>query len=124
MAFDFGSGFSGLGDWSSIVDGADSSVPLGDVSQGSQDMQPYTATGGGSGEWIGFSDQTENRLWSGLDKVLNYALLRDQQQMNRTPTASQQLQAGTIQVQQQQTGNSRLLLWVALGAGVFLLATR
>lgn len=124
MAFDFGSGFGDIGDLSTITDGADMATPLHDVSDGSQDMQSYTPTGNGSGEWVGFSDKTTDRLWGGLDKVLNYALIRDNMQMQRVPTASQQIQQGTLAVQRQQSNNSGLLLWIALGAGVFMLASR
>lgn len=116
-SFDFGSGFGDL-DLSTFTNGADMSVPLGDVSNGAQNMQPYSS----SGEWYQFSDQTQSAIWGGLDKVLNYALAKDAAKMQQ-PQLQQQQQYAQVQ-QSQQNGNSRILLWAALGAGVFLLINR
>jgi hypothetical protein len=75
MEFDFGSGFGDI-DLSTIADGSTDGVPL-DVSNGAPDMQPSTPTGNGSGVFLDSTSQ--NRIFGGLEKVLDYALQRDQQ---------------------------------------------
>jgi hypothetical protein len=126
MAWDYENNtgsFDGSFDLSALTNGADIESPLRDVSNSAQDMQPWTNTGNGTGVFL--DTQTQNALFSGLDKVLNYALLRDQQTMARTPTT---MQVGAYQQQQQQfqqqAGNSRLILWVALGLGAFMIVSR
>lgn len=106
---------TGMGD---ITLGADDASPLPDVSNGAQDMQPETPTGNGSGLFI--DGAAVNKT---LGQVLNYAILRDQLQMSRQPTA---MQMGALQTQalqaRTQSRNSTLLLLLAVGAGVILLA--
>lgn len=111
--------FSGGFDIGAITNGSDMSSPLPDVSNGAQDMQPWTNTGTGSGVFV--DTQTQNHVFGTLDKVLNYALVRDQQTMVRVPT---QMQAGAIQQQQQRAQNSRLVLWVALALGAFMVINK
>lgn len=92
---------------------------LADVSNGSPDEQPYTPTGNGTGVFLDSGSQ--NGIFNMLGQALNYAIVRDQRKMtavygpaiNMTP---QQQAALSVQA----SGNSRLLMYVLIGAGIWL----
>jgi hypothetical protein len=118
MAFDFGSGFSDI-DLSTITGGSTYDPPLNDVSMGAPDMTTGTPTGNGFGVFLDTAMQ--DRIFGGLEKVLNYALVRDQVSMTRN---AQHMQANAYAqpgaVQARQTQNTTLLIWGGIGLAVFL----
>lgn len=100
----------------SITQGATDGTPLTDVSNGAPAEQPYSSTGGGSGYFIDGAT-----LGGMLNKVLDYSLLRDQQQMGVVPVP-QYSQAGITQTAaMQKASDKRLLFLGALGLGAFFL---
>lgn len=86
--------------------------PLPDNSFGAPPMDAPTPTGNGSGQWM---DVVGNALGQGLQ----YAIKKDQQNFANTPTPAQTAQ---IQIRQQQSKNSTLLIFggLILG-GLFLM---
>lgn len=93
--------------------------PLADNSYGGQDMQASTP-GTGGGEYFSFDS-----IMGGLKTAVNYAILRDQQKLARSPeNLVYARQSMAVEQQQVQAKDSRLLLWLALGGGVLWLATR
>lgn len=118
MAFDFGSGFGDM-DLSELVAGSEAQAPLPDNSFGYPAMDTSDPTGTGSGFFLSSGAQTA--LFGSLDKVLNYALMRDQYQMTRTPIP---VQTAQIQMQSQQSQSNNFLLWAGLGLAAFLVITR
>jgi ribosomal protein L12E/L44/L45/RPP1/RPP2 len=85
-------------------------------------MTTSTPTGNGTGVFM--DNSWQSALFSGLDKALNYALLRDQQKMTAVaynPVA--QAQAASQQAAiMQQSRNANLLVLLAVGGLVFLIA--
>jgi len=121
MAFDY---FGSISNLDSLMYGADTASPLQDVSWSSPDMQPYTPTGNGSGQFL--DTATQNALFGGLDKVLNWAIQRDAAKIQQDTTY--QL-AGTqyastnnaLNYQAQQSAANRKLLVIGMAvAGLFL----
>lgn len=86
--------------------------PFPDNSNGAPPMDGSTPTGNGSGKWL---DVVGNSLAQGLQ----YAIKKDQQSFANTPTPAQNAQ---IQIRQQQSKNSTLLIFggLILG-GIFLM---
>lgn len=100
--------------------GAATSSPLADVSNSSEDMQSYTATGNGSGQFLDTS--TQNQIFGGLSKVLDYALQRDAYKMQMNA----QLQQGPATQQQVVVqGKQTNFMFLALcGLGIYLVASQ
>lgn len=120
------SSISPFGDFnlSDVTYGADVSSPLPDVSWSSPDMQPYTPTGNGSGQFI--DTATQNGIFGLIDRAMNYAIQRDTAKIQQD-TAFQL--AGTqyastnnaLSYQAQQSAANRKLLVIGLAvAGLFL----
>jgi len=114
--FDYSS-MENMWDLSQLTSDALAVSPLGDVSNGAENMQSYTPTGNGSGVFLDTTSQ--NQIFGGLGKVLDYALQRDAYKigmaspLNGRPTTQQQ-----VQIQQKQ-GN---FLFLALcGIGIYLM---
>jgi hypothetical protein len=117
LEFDFGAGFSSLGDESPITAGADQSTPLGDVSYGAPEMTTDTPTSNGFGGFI--DSETQNALLGFLDRGLGYAIQRDQQQYSTLPGYT--MQGGVVVPNQaQQAANSRMFMFALIIGGVYL----
>lgn len=119
MPFAFDTGFGDTDPYMSF--GAGSVMPVyTDVSRGAPNEQPWTSTGNGTGVFIDQSAQ--NSLFGGLQTVLNYALLRDQQKMTRVANAP--VQAAQAQAQVQQAATSNLLLYALIGGALLFVVLR
>ena len=91
-----------------------------DVSQGSQDAQPYTATGNGTGSWI--DPATTQSIFGFLEKGLNYAIIRDQQKMTAVQAAP--IMQAQAQATQYRATDNRVLMYAAMAAVVLYVVTR
>jgi UDP-N-acetylenolpyruvoylglucosamine reductase len=117
--FNFDTGFGDVDPYTSFGAGGYANV-LTDVSMGSQDEQPYTATGNGSGVFLDSS--TQNGIFGVLEKGLNYALHRDQQKM--TAVAAQPVQQAQVKAQVEQAGNSRILLYALIAGAIIFMVNK
>jgi hypothetical protein len=116
--FSFDTGFGQVDPYTTFGAGSYTGV-LSDVSNGSPPEQPYTPTGNGTGVFLDSGSQ--KGIFDVLGQALNYAIVRDQQKMtavygpgiNMTP---QQQAALSVQA----SGNSRLLMYLLIGAGIWM----
>jgi len=113
----FDEGMNDAFDLSQLTSDALNTSPLGDVSDGAENMQSYTATGNGTGVFLDTSAQ--NSIFGGLSKVLDYALQRDAYKMGMTSSVN-----GRPSTQQQVLvqGKQTNVMFLALcGLGIYLL---
>lgn len=115
--FSFDTGFGDVDPYSTFGAGGYANVST-DVSMGAPDEQPYTPTGNGTGVFL--DSGTQNGIFTTLDKVLNYALYRDQQKMTAVQFPAQQQQT---QMAAARANDSRLLTFAMIGAGIYLLVS-
>lgn len=122
VGFGFDTGFGDVDPYTSFGAGGYATVPT-DVSMSSYDEQPYTPTGNGTGVFM-TADQ-QNGGWQVLGQLLNYALIRDQQKMTAVYGPAYQMppqQAAQLAVQA--SGDRRLLMYAAIGLGIYLLVRK
>lgn len=122
LKFGFDTGFGDVDPYTSFGAGGYANVYT-DVSMSSEDEQPYTATGNGTGVFM--SADTQNGIFNLLGTALNYALLRDQQKMTAVygpQVAMSPQQAAQLSVQA--SGDRRLLMYAAIGLGLYLLVRK
>jgi hypothetical protein len=111
----------GLDSNTDFGDGYDGVLP--DVSNGEPPMQSDTALGNGSGYYV--DNNYANGLFGTVQTALNYAIQRDQQKiaMAHAPAYGYPgLPLAASPQAVQQARNSRLMLFLLIGAGVFLVA--
>jgi hypothetical protein len=98
------------------MDGASWGVTA-DVSNSEPSMQPTTATGNGTGYYV--DNSWQNAIFGTIGQALNYAIVRDQQNIAKQTGT---LYAGTPVVAtpqaQAQMQNSRILLLGAVAIGL------
>lgn len=120
MDFNFDTGFGDVDPYTSFGAGGYVTVPT-DVSMGDAPMQSWTPTGNGSGEFI--SASTQQSILGGLQSVLNYAMMRDQQKMTAVG-GPVQVGAARAQVTARQENDKRLFTYALIGLGVYLVTRK
>jgi hypothetical protein len=108
----YGSDFLGGAGFDQAPTDSSNTPPFPDNSGGAPPMDGSTPTGNGSGQWMSV-------IGNSLAQGLQYAIKRDQANYAATPTP---VQTAQIQIRQQQSKNSTLLIFGALIlGGIFLM---